>query len=207
MAFCIKDGYVENPGVCYFVDDATATRGIVFQPDVYTFAEWVAETAGIRRIMDIGCGWADKLAGIHQRHADWDFVALDFGANIEHCRRTYDWGTWLEQDLEQPFLIGATGSVIICSDVIEHVADPTNLVRSMRMSGAEAIVVSTPERDVQYGAQHMGPPPNPCHVREWNGAELAAFLTEEGLTVRHVGLTRGNDRGTAMATQLLVATP
>lgn len=210
MGFCIKDGYVENTGVCYFVDDATVTRGIVFQPDVYTFAEWVAEMVAADRIIDVGCGWADKLAGIHDRQLErFSYVGIDFGSNIEHCRQAYGWGKWVEADLEAGCDIECIyePTVIICSDVIEHLADPTSLVRSLATSGADAIIISTPERDVQYGAQHFGPPQNPCHVREWNGAELAAYLTQEGLTVRHVGLTRGNDRGTAMATQLLVCTP
>jgi hypothetical protein len=207
MAFHIKDGYVENPAICYFVDDATATRGIVFQPDVYTFAEWVAETAGITRVIDVGCGWADKLAGIHDRHPGWHYEGIDFGSNIQHCRQTHDWMVIHDTDIEQPFTIFGEGAIVICSDVIEHVADPTALVIALKESKAAAIIVSTPERDVQYGADHVGPPQNPCHIREWNWAELASYLTEAGLTVRHPSLTRGNDRGTAMATQLLLCTP
>lgn len=207
MAFCIKDNYVENPGVCYFLDDVTSTRGIVFQPDVYTFAEWTAETAGVKRIVDVGCGWADKLARVQQRHTDWEFAGIDFGANIRECEQSYPWGRWYDVDIDQPFTFDGVGAVVICSDVIEHVADPCHLVAAFRTCGAVSIIISTPERDLQYGPAHFGPSPNPHHVREWNGVELAAFLTAEGLNVRHVGLTRGNDRGTAMATQLVVATP
>jgi hypothetical protein len=161
----------------------------------------------VERIIDIGCGWADKLNQIHVHHPSWSYVGVDFGSNIAHCRSTHDWGAWSEQDLEQPWLLDARGAVIVCSDVIEHVADPRSLVHVMARSGAAAIIISTPERDLQHGPHHNGPPQNPHHVREWNGAEFASFLTSEGLKIRHIGLTRGNDQSMAMATQLVIATP
>lgn len=207
MAFCIKDSYVENPGPVYFLDDPTATRGIVFQPDVYTFAEWAAQLAGVTTIYDIGCGWGDKLAALHQRRPDWTLVGVDYGANIAHCEDTYDFGAWLEHDLEKYFRLFGAGSVVICSDVIEHLVDPTNLLRSLKDSEANSIVLSTPERDLHHGYDHMGPSSNICHVREWNGVELRALLESHGFTVNHVGLTRGSDQGPYMGTQLVVCTP
>lgn len=213
MSYAIKPGYAENPRVCYFVDDVTSTRQIVFQPDVYTFAEVLAELYNrheewMPAVIDVGCGWADKLADIHDRHPNWIYTGIDFGVNLDHCRASYPWATWIDQDLEESgWRFEAGGAIVICSDVIEHVMDPRPLVEALRLSGAAAIVLSTPERDLQYGPDHMGPPPNPCHIREWNGRELASFLAGCGLQVRHVGLTRGNDRGHAMATQLLVCTP
>lgn len=207
--FEIKASYRENPKPCYFLDDVTDVRGIVFQPDVYTFAELLAEVAGLPSIVDVGCGYGGKLAAIHDRHPDWCFLGVDYGANLEHCRALYPWGDWLEQDLEAigGSAIDAHASVLICSDVIEHLADPRPLVAALRGSGAELIVLSTPERDVQYGYDHEGPPPNLCHIREWSAGELKAFLEGEGLRVRHVGLTRGSDQGWPMATTIVVAQP
>lgn len=203
--FAIKDGYRENPGPVYFLDDVTETRGLVFQPDVYTLAELLADLAGARTIVDVGCGWGDKLAGIHERRPEWRFVGIDFDQNIAHCRATYAWGEWEEMNLEAANL-NTPGAVVICSDVIEHLVDPRPLVRALRLSGATAIVISTPERDVQHGADHRGPSPNLCHVREWNASEFGAFLTGEGLTVRHQGLTRGHDQSSVMPTQLAICT-
>lgn len=205
--FCIKDGYVENPGPVYFLDDVTTTRGMIFQPDVLAFAEWIAEMSDITTIIDVGCGWGDKLAAVRERHLDWTFIGIDYGSNIEHCRATYSWGLWDERDLEDVFDLDARAAVIVCSDVIEHLVDPRALTGALRNSGAAAIIISTPERDLEHGLDHNGPSPNPCHVREWNGIELRAFLEAEGLNVRHVGLTRGNDCGSAMATTLVVCQP
>lgn len=210
MAFGIKGGYRENPGPVYFLDDATTDRGIVFQPDVYTFAAWLVGhgeqvyTSDVYSpaVLDVGCGWGDKLAAMHTAYPWWGYTGVDFGANIAHCRERYGWGAWIEADLERGLKLG-DADVVICSDVIEHLADPTALLASLRATGS-LIVLSTPERDIQWGYDHVGPSGNLCHVREWNAVELHAFLEDSGFTIHHHGLTRGSDQGWAMATQLVV---
>jgi hypothetical protein len=212
--FGIKAGYRHRDQACYFLDDVTATRGVVFQPDVYTFAEEVAarrDPLG-REIVDVGCGWGDKLAAMHARRPAWSYVGIDFGANIEHCRVEHPFAEWIEADLERPLAFSplsvAPGAVVICSDVIEHLVNPNVLVESLRAFGpGTEIVLSTPDRDVNHGYDHNGPPPNLNHVREWNSAELVAYLEEGGLRVKHCGLTRGSDNSSVMGTTLVWATP
>lgn len=216
MAFGIKGSYRENPGPVYFLDDATTDRGIVFQPDVYTFAEFLAGEVEARlswnggdapTVLDVGCGQGDKLAALHERQPRWRLAGVDYGANLAVCRERYPWGTWIELDLDDGHALPEVGEVgadvIICSDVIEHLVDPTALLASLRATGS-LIVLSTPERDIQWGYDHMGPSGNLCHVREWNAVELHAFLRDSGFTIHHHGLTRGSDQGWAMATQLVV---
>lgn len=211
MSFHIKEGYRENP-VEYFLDNLVETRGIIFQPDVYTMAEYLASTqvdilfeyGRDPHILDVGCGFADKLAGIQSRHPDWGYTGIDYRTNIDHCRATYEWGRWLDVDLEDVRILDYPGSIIVCSDVIEHLADPRPLLHSLKASEAEMIVLSTPERDLQHGTDHMGPSPNVNHVREWNYEELHAFLEDEGFTIRWHGLTRSSDAGPYCQTQLVV---
>lgn len=206
--YAIKPGYAENPCPVYFSDDVTTSRGIVFQPDVYTFAEMVARLAGLDLIVDIGCGWADKLHAMHLRNPHWRFVGVDHGTNIDVCRDRYKFATWVEHDLETPLTLDvAFGAAVICSDVIEHLADPSALLASLKASRAAVIVVSTPERDVLYGDDHMGPPPNLCHIREWNRVEFRELLEGAGLTVDFHGLTRGDDVTSSMTTQMVVCRP
>lgn len=205
----LPDGYRENPAA-YFVDDVTATRGIVFQPDVYNLAEAIAEMIAAGVLVDVGCGWGEKLAGIRARHPDWILVGMDHGVNLEHCRSTGDWARWMELDLEtipEDGLRAAAGAVIIAADVIEHLSDPRPFIRALARSGARAVVLSTPDRELEHGAKHRGPPPNRCHVREWSGAELGRFLRGEGLDIRFVGLTRGCDQSEIRATSIAVAIP
>lgn len=208
----IKDGYRENPGPVYFTDDVEAERGELFQPDVYTMAELLVQLCGMDTIVDVGCGQATKLALIRERHAEWRYIGVDYGGNLDVCRARYPWGEWVEHDLEHHIALSGLrdvgACVTVCSDVIEHLVDPDPLVRSLWTfaHGHGPVVLSTPERDVQHGYDHMGPSPNVCHVREWNAQELNAWLVASGHTVAWHGLTRGTDRGWAMATQLLVLT-
>jgi hypothetical protein len=46
------------------------------------------------------------------------------------------------------------------------------------------VVLSTPERDLRRGRDHMGPPDNSSHVREWNAAEFSAYLQSRGFVIR-----------------------
>jgi hypothetical protein len=182
----------------------------VYQPDVYELAGALARAAAARHIVDIGCGYADKLVRC-ARACGVKPVGVDYRENIAHCRKAYPDGTWIEADLETVSeRIIATDvlrkAVIVCSDVIEHLKDPMNLLRFLQacMRWAPIGVLSTPERDLTYGPGHAGPPPNRAHVREWNAAELTEFLRSSGLTVSFIGLTRSSDASPIMKTLLAV---
>ena len=205
MGFCIKDGYRENPGPRYFLDDPKGN--ITYQPDVIPHAESIAESLGLSTIVDVGCGWADKLALLHDRRPDWTLIGVDYGDNLTHCINQYPWGTWVEADLEHHVDMNYDDAVVVCSDVIEHLADPGPMLASLRSSGAAAVVFSTPERDIQHGPDHDGPSPNPWHIREWNLSELVAYLEQSGFVIEHAGLARGSDASDALSTSLVVAIP
>lgn len=192
-SYAIKDGYEHREEPAYFVDDSGA--GITFQVDVYWYAFGVGVELAATGLIDIGCGRADKLAQIQAHRPDWRYDGIDFGPNIDWCRTHLSWGTWLEMDLEQQQHIDARDSVIVCADAIEHLRDPSYLLKTIKASNCAAAVLSTPERDLTSGTEHMGPPPNPCHVREWNLEEFGDLLNGAGLNVEHLGLTRSNDQG------------
>jgi hypothetical protein len=64
------------------------------------------------------------------------------------------------------------------------------------------VLLSTPERTHTWGADHAGPPPNTCHVREWTIDELGALLEREGFDFGDVELTRSNNAESRLATTL-----
>lgn len=205
--YFIKEGYRINSVPAYW-DDAVDLHGATWQPDVYRDAAAVAARLGCRRIVDVGCGTAGKLAALHPH---FEIVGIDFGSNLEVCRQRYPFGMWLEHDLESGDPLPVSGdlletSVVVCADVIEHLVRPELLLRILRVTldRAGAVLLSTPDRKLTRGADHMGPPPKPHHVREWALDELAAFLEAEGFEHGDVGLTRSNDlepgRNTILAT-------
>jgi len=106
-------------------------------------------------------------------------------------------------------LIDARDGILIAADVIEHLKDPMPLLRALRecMRTAKLALISTPERDLLHGPEHMGPPVNEAHIREWNRAEFEALLRASGLNVLHVGLTRAHSSHTNLQTTLAVVGP
>lgn len=200
-------GYVARIPPQYFDDAPNLAGDVVYQPDVYAFAEYLAEATGRSTVLDIGCGSARKLLAIAARRR----IGVDFEANIRTCRAHTPNGTWIEADLEREPLPPIPGldpadTIVVNSDVIEHLVDPSNLVAMLAaLHDAGAVVlVSTPDRVRSRGAEHMGPPGNLAHVREWALPELKALLAERGLPAAFGGYTLNNTRRWLKSTLLTV---
>ena len=203
LDYFLPPGYTSRPTPEYFVDE---DLNAVWQPDVYPEAAALARRLGAGTIVDVGCGTAGKLAELHP---EFELVGIDYGANIEACRARYDFGTWVETDLDRDSSLGYegfSGSVLVCADVIEHLVHPERLLQMLRRAfdgGAAALLLSTPERELYNEPDHVGPPTNPAHVREWASDELRRYMASEGLD-GHFGLTRSNDVMPYMQTILAV---
>ena len=186
MAFGVPSGYRENPvitdsegGFDYWTDERVESSRR-FQWAVYKFALKVARERGARTVMDVGCGPATKLDALFE---GFDVYGVDQPAAIEACRRLKRTGTFAVVDLatdpEPPF---GSMDLVICSDVIEHLADPTPLLRFVRAACGGVAVFSTPARD-RMGAESAEGPTNPAHVREWSRQEFAELLRSSGFRV------------------------
>jgi glycosyltransferase involved in cell wall biosynthesis len=196
--FFIKAGYTARVASRYFEDALVSGTGTVHQPDVYTVARHLASQFGCTHILDIGCGRGIKLAMLHPK---FKIVGLDFGTNIEYCRNHYPFGMWLSHDLELPYKELLPPDVmektlVICSDVVEHLVDPSGLLKMLRhcLEFAPVAIITTPERDLVRGRNDPGPPANSAHVREWNLPEFLQLLEANSFQVAFAGLTYNNDR-------------
>jgi SAM-dependent methyltransferase len=208
--YFIRDGYRARSNPEYFDD---VRDGVLYQPDVYPEAVRIAEALGATRLIDLGCGNGARIASFHP---PFEVVGIDYGGNIDRCRSTWPFGDWRTHDLDaaSESLPLSTEelkeSVVICSDVIEHVVRPDVLLGKLRdclKRGANAVVLSTPERNLWRGLDHLGPPPNRSHVREWALAELAALLRHEEFEEIAVFLTRSNNIETQQRTILALLFP
>ena len=207
--FGLPAGYRARPTPEYYVDAVEGDRGVTWQPDVYPLAAEMARALGCNTIVDIGCGHARKLAPLHP---EFEVVGVDFGPNIEHCRRSHRFGHWLESNLDSGVIVPIpdrvlSRAVIVCSDVIEHTTDPRPLLGTLRslLDHAPVAVISTPDRVRTHGPAQMGPPPNPAHTREWELSEFRTLLEREGFVLASLTFTRSNDRDNEPATILAVA--
>jgi len=193
--FFIKEGYKIRNNPEYFLD---VTPGITYQPHVYPFAGYLAYMFGCEYIIDFGCGTASKLVKLSP---PFKIIGIDIGNNIHFCQRNYPTHTWIECDLENPGILNfpeelLKKAVLVCSDVIEHLRNPLPLLQKLKdfLDFSPVCILTTPERDLIYGPDHFGPPLNPCHVREWNMAELRNLLSFVGFNIEFMGLTLNNDK-------------
>jgi SAM-dependent methyltransferase len=190
--YFLPAGYQSRPDPEYFHDEGL---NAVWQPDVYPDAASLARRLGAKTIVDVGCGAAEKLAALHP---EFELIGIDYGPNIALCQATYPFGKWIERDFDSASDLGydaSAGSVIVCADVLEHLVHPERLltmIRAARERGAAALVFSTPDRTLIEDADHLGPPTNPAHVREWSLAELGELLHAFDLPA-YLGHTRSND--------------
>lgn len=192
MSYCIAPGYTSRAEPEYHRDSGS---GIVWQPDVYPVAAAIGGRLCSTRLIDLGCGYAHKLVPLARR---FDIIGIDIGDNIAYCRQQHNAGTWIEHDLDEggPLPVPVDRSVIVCADVVEHLRHPDLLLDTLRetLADADAVVISTPDRELTRGRGDMGPPANPCHAREWTCSEFGSFLQERGFEHFVLGMTRSSDR-------------
>lgn len=189
---------------------------LVYQPHVYEAAAWMARRAGLRRIVDVGCGSGGKLVPLQ---SEFDVIGIDCAPALELTRNQLPGATLIETDLEfglpadlDPSLF--TGAVVVCADVIEHIVAPEALLDGLVRIAEHAafVLVSTPDRDRARGLLDVGPPGNPAHVREWSATELLRWFRARGFDTSIGGYTINTNRHRAKSTILaiggrLAATP
>ena len=191
-------GYTDRPTPEYFDDVHRLDDDIVHQPDVYAAAAEIARRTGCSHIVDVGCGAGEKLLPLAP---EFRLIGIDFGDNLAHCRAAHPEHTWLRWDIErEPFPALPASilrrSVVINADVIEHLVDPSGLLAGLGEVArhAQAVVLSTPDRERVRGPHDQGPPANAAHVREWRLDELVALMEAGGLPPAFAGHTINNDR-------------
>jgi len=202
----IKPEYEHRKEARYYTEDDNVSN-VIHQPHVYRFAEFLAQKKGCKYIIDLGCGKAGKLVALSpQMH----IIGVDHGQNIEYCQKKHKRGKWIKADLER----GEVNidieilkqSFIVCSDVIEHLLNPDNIMQLLDylLEYAQGAIVTTPERDLIYGADHCGPPLNPFHVREWNQTEFLLWLRSFNFKITNYGLTYSSNASSDKNTSIVI---
>lgn len=196
----LPSGYRENPplatdvgGGAYWADpEETKTRNRRrYQDAVYRIA---ARRARGKLALDVGCGTGQNLVRRVGTVTDRT-IGVDQPSAIEMARVAYPDRQWIAGDLGADEVwtdLGALApDVVICADVIEHVADPHELLERLRelLGAASVLVLSTPDRARTEDQAELGPPRNARHVREWAFPEMQRLLESSGFAItssRHV---------------------
>ncbi len=201
--FCIRPGYRHREAPTYFPD---VDGNLIYQPHVYELAGFLGGRSGARHVIDVGCGSGGKLAALAGSFA---VVGIDHGVNLERAAARGLQG--IAQDLERglpevdPALLA--NAVIVCADVVEHLADPSALLAGLAQWSQTCpyLLMSTPDRVRVRGYGDLGPPANPAHVREWTADEFDALLTRHAFGPRLIGHTINTQHHFAKTTVLALA--
>lgn len=188
------------------------------QQAVYDLAVRRAKELGCERIVDFGCGAAQKIQPLGSR---FEVVGVDLANVVERLRgrevqtreRNIDKPRYrgfkaMECDFETETFVMPNDrpTLIIAADVIEHLKDPSRLLASIRYSlqaGCRRAFISSPCRVHNAGCSKEGPPHNPAHVREWSCTEFAYLLKFAGLDV--LSLTHVAERPESQSEGTMVA--
>lgn len=189
----LKENYTENLNPSYFSD---SNYELLYQPDVYELAYYLASRSKIRYIIDIGGGNGSKLTRFSD---EFELIAIDFGDNIRLLKQTIPKARVIEANLENGIPIIKKeileNSIVIFSDVIEHLIHPEKLLKDLSeiSSICKYIVITTPDRLRARGIEDFGPPANTCHVREWSIEEFYSLLKSYNFNFSMIGHTVNTD--------------
>lgn len=179
-SFCIKEGYTARNEYIHYDD---MNREDEWQLEVYLHALGLMKKHELSTVADIGCGSGYKLITYL---GEYKTIGLELGLNLESLKNRYPDRDWLESDFNLNHNLEV--DVLICSDVIEHIVDPDDLIEYIQKINFKYLVLSTPERDLVYekGSQYLdGPPANEAHQREWNFKEFAEYIAQYFKIVDH----------------------
>ena len=163
----LKEFYTENLNPEYYVDIPT---DFIYNPHIYELAYYLAKRSEAKYIIDIGSGNGKKLKKFVN---EFKVFAVDYSINLELIKKEIPEVTFIECNLEKevPRLDNniIKDSIVICSEVIEHLVNIDNLLLSLKSFSEKAryLIISTPDRIRARGIGDYGPPGNPSHVREW----------------------------------------
>lgn len=193
--FFIKEGYKHRDSYHHY-DDMEATDE--WQESVYLKSKMEAVEKKFNTILDIGCGSGFKLRKHFKNNKT---IGLELEQNVKQLKEKYPESVWEVSDFNKK--IEEKVDLIICSDVIEHLVNPDELLNFIYNIDFKVCVMSTPDRDVIYGKDFKGPPKNSAHVREWNKEEFYNYIKDNFKILEHY-LDKAQKTHTLKQTQIIV---
>lgn len=167
--FCIKPGY-HSADVAERFDDRPYTDE--WQLDVYKSAAALFKKIDGKTVIDIGCGSGYKLLNLF---GNFDTIGIELSVLCHWLSSNYPSKKWMSFEGTDPNQLHC--DMVICSDVIEHIKNPDELMDFLKMIDLKYLVLSTPERNSVRGIKDFGPPENTSHYREWNTDEFKKYVS------------------------------
>jgi 2-polyprenyl-3-methyl-5-hydroxy-6-metoxy-1,4-benzoquinol methylase len=170
QAYCIKAGYHKAYYVETFDDRINKDE---WQRSVYESALLLLKEIDGKSVIDLGCGSAYKLINMF---GNYNTIGIELTNTYKWLLEKYPSGKWLA--FEQTVPSQLESDMVICSDVIEHIKNPDEIMDFLKSMNFRYLVISTPERNSVRGNKDFGPPENPSHFREWNSEEFKDYVSK-----------------------------
>lgn len=151
-----------------------------YQNEVYEYSKKLLDENNFSKVIDFGCGSGYKLIKYFN---DKETVGIETEPCLSFLKKEYPNKTWVNSgEPERSFSdFKDSCDILICSDVIEHMINPDELMKNIKKFNFKYLVISTPDRSVLRKIPGFlncwgGPPVNTGHVREWAFDEFDKFL-------------------------------
>lgn len=167
--FCIKAGYHHAKHAEIFDDSQNKDE---WQRSVYDSALALFKKSNGKTVIDLGCGSAFKLMEMFGNYAT---LGIELKEACHWLMNKYPSRKWVAFENSDPYQLEA--DLVICSDVIEHIDNPDEIMDFLKKIKFSYLVISTPERDIVRGKKDFGPPENTTHYREWNRSEFKNYVS------------------------------
>ncbi|MFZ0934367.1 MAG: glycosyltransferase family 2 protein [Bryobacteraceae bacterium] len=169
---------------------------------VYEFAAYLAECYGCHRLLDLGY---ERVSSLVPLSTETGLAASGDHALGQH----YAVQTCIPHDFERsafkpPRRARASGSLLVCAGVMEHLVHSEHLLATLRSLLEDAPVAILTTRLRPRGVEDMEPPADSSGLRDWNLAEFRDLLEDAGLQVLFHGLLSSHDRDRQKRTILTV---
>lgn len=164
--YCIKSDYISR-----LDNEPTLERNQKdqCQNEVYEAAHNLSVVNKLNSVLDVGTGSGFKLM---KYFSDYKTLGLDLPVHMGLLNKNYPDRAWKVHPLNEPI----TGyDLVICSDVVEHMVDPNELMEFLASCQSKFLVISTPDRNKLPFPS--GPPRSTCHCREWTGPEFKNYVS------------------------------
>jgi len=158
-----------------------------YQLGIYEFRAKILSVMSEKKIIDIGCGNARKTLSFFEGA---EITGIEIEPILSYLRENYQHCEWLESDfINTP---GGFFPVLICSDVIEHIIDPDDLLDFIEKIDFQIGIISTPDRETLVNRpgrewdSEAGPPRNTTHLREWSFSEFSLYIGSRFEIIEHI---------------------
>ena len=139
------------------------------------------------RIIDIGSGQGDIAAAIRSRFPSAQIMGLELAqSGVEMSRRKVPAARFVQRDLldqkEPPPEQRKWATHAVCSEVIEHLDNPSLLLKNARSYMGEGclLILTAPGGPMSAFDKHIG------HRKHWRPREVGRLLRDAGFTPEHV---------------------